>query len=287
MSPAVAPARCATVGGMTRSAPAAEPPAPRPRRRIVDLLIPLVVVVAVGKIAAALILVATHTPFLSARAIPAAVLVAHVGVFGGAAAFLAGAGRHDRRAVHLGLFFLLVAVSFSNGLVARLEGLSGGAAQVYQALLLAASRRVPAAVPVAVRPAFSPAASRRSRPSCRERGHRRGARRRRAAVRGQRLAGHSAGATGLDHSGIVVRRRHVRAGHSRRCRSVCGRPRMPTSVSGDGTASSSPVSPSASCRSRRKCSPRRPRRPTRPSSTCRRGGSWSGSCSIRCCCRFP
>ena len=29
------------------------------------------------------------------------------------------------------------------------------------------------------------------------------------------------------------------------------------------------------------------RRPMRPSSTCRRGGSWSGSCSIRCCCRFP
>ena len=120
---------------MTRSARAAEPPAPRPRRRIVDLLIPLVVVAAVAKIAVALVLVAAHAPFLSARAIPSVILVAHVGVFGGAAAFLAAAGRHDRRAVYLGMFFLLVAVSFSNGLVARLEGLPGGADQVYRALL--------------------------------------------------------------------------------------------------------------------------------------------------------
>ena len=70
-----------------------------------------------------------------------------------------------------------------------------------------------------------------------------------------------AGATGLGRAGHVVRRRPVRAGHSRRCRSVCGRPRVPTSASGAATASSSPASPSASCRSRPRCSPRRPRRP--------------------------
>jgi len=120
---------------MTRSALAAEPPTPRPRRSGLHLLTPLVVAAAAAKIAVAGALVAGHTGFLGARAIPAVVLVAHVAVFGGAAAFLATAGRRDRRAVHLGVFFLLVAVSFANGLIARLEGLPDGAAAVQRALL--------------------------------------------------------------------------------------------------------------------------------------------------------
>jgi hypothetical protein len=94
------------------------------------------ILVAVGmtKMLGALVLVATHVTYVRPAAIPAVVLLAHVAVFGGAAAFLA-AGRYDRRAVHLGVFFLLVAVSFSNGLTARLDGLPGVAALVQQALM--------------------------------------------------------------------------------------------------------------------------------------------------------
>ena len=56
-------------------------------------------------------------------------------VFGGAAAVLAWAGRHDRRAVHLGVFFLLVAVSFANGLITRMAPLTGGVDHLRQWLL--------------------------------------------------------------------------------------------------------------------------------------------------------
>jgi hypothetical protein len=122
---------------MTRSAPPAEPPAASHRRRGLDILTLAVVATAVVKIVAALGLLATHLEFLRPAVIPAAVLLAHVAVFGGVAAFLATAGRHDRRAVHLGVFFVLVAVSFSNGLIARLANLPPGAAQLQQALLAA------------------------------------------------------------------------------------------------------------------------------------------------------
>jgi hypothetical protein len=120
---------------MTRSAAAAEPSPPRLPRLGPQLLTPFIVAVAVGKIAIAVALVASRAEFLGARAIPGVVLFAHVAVFGGAAAFLATAGRRDRRAVHLAVFFLLVAVSFANGLVARLERLPAGADALQRALL--------------------------------------------------------------------------------------------------------------------------------------------------------
>ena len=77
----------------------------------------------------------THLGSLTPRAIHPIVLVANVIVFGGAAAVLAWTGRHDRRAVHLGVFFLLVAVSFANGLTTRLAPLAESADQLRLGLL--------------------------------------------------------------------------------------------------------------------------------------------------------
>ena len=107
----------------------------RPARRGLDALTLLLAAAARAEIVAALALVATHTEAMTPRAIHPIVLVAHELVFGGAAAFLAWAGRHDRRAVHLGAFFLLVAVSFANGLITRLAPLSGAADHLRQGLL--------------------------------------------------------------------------------------------------------------------------------------------------------
>jgi hypothetical protein len=120
---------------MRRSASLAEQATPRRHWGSLDVLTVAVVATAVAKIAGALVLVALHLSYLKSAAIPAVVLCAHVATFGGAAGFLASAGRRDRRAVHLGVFFLLVAVSFSNGLTARAQGLPDGAAQLQEALL--------------------------------------------------------------------------------------------------------------------------------------------------------
>ncbi|MGD9902849.1 MAG: serine/threonine-protein kinase [Vicinamibacterales bacterium] len=121
---------------MTRSAVVAEPfPPALPPPPALQWLTRVVVAIAVAKIGVALAVIATHTGYAGTRAIPGLVLLAHVAVFGGAAAFLATAGRHDRRAVHLGVFFLLVAVSFANGLLARLEGLPAGAGALQAGLL--------------------------------------------------------------------------------------------------------------------------------------------------------
>ena len=51
---------------------------------------------------------------------PTSISVLNTVVFGGAAALLVFAGRHDRRAVHLGTFFLLVATSFAHPGIRRL-----------------------------------------------------------------------------------------------------------------------------------------------------------------------
>jgi hypothetical protein len=120
---------------MIRSAPPAEPPASPHRLSGLDILTLAVVAIAVAKIVVALGLIATHLAFLRPAVIPAVVLLAHVAVFGGVAAFLASAGRHDRRAVHLGVFFVLIAVSFSNGLTARLMDLPATAERLQRVLL--------------------------------------------------------------------------------------------------------------------------------------------------------
>jgi hypothetical protein len=129
---------CATVGGMSGPTAADEPGQPaaaQPGRRELDALTVLLVTAAGVKIVAALALVASHLGSMTARAIHPIVLVAHVLVFGGAAVFLAWAGRRDRRAVHLGVFFLLVAVSFANGLITRLVPLAGAADHLRLGLL--------------------------------------------------------------------------------------------------------------------------------------------------------
>ena len=198
---------------MARSAEPAEPAPNRPRRHNLDALTVLLVVVAAAKIAGALALVVTHLDALTPRAIHPIVLVAHVVVFGGAAAVLAWAGRNDRRAVQLGVFFLLVAVSFANGLITRLTPLDRRRGPPAPMAAGPASGRVPALVPVAVRAAVSAAAPRRSRPTRRAADDHRVAGGGRPALRRQRLEPRRAGGVRVGRARHVVRRGPVRAGH--------------------------------------------------------------------------
>ncbi|MDH4063552.1 MAG: serine/threonine protein kinase [Acidobacteriota bacterium] len=120
---------------MSRSAPLAEP-TDTPRWWLgLDAGTGLIAATAVAKILGCLVLAAAYQSYLASGLSASIVLLTHVGVFGGAAAFLAAAGARDRRAIHLGAFFLLVAVSFANGIVARLEDLPGSTERVRQALL--------------------------------------------------------------------------------------------------------------------------------------------------------
>ena len=100
-----------------------------------DAFSALILAISAAKIVGFLGLVVSHWSSLAAGPFPAVVSLTHIGVFGGAAFFLTAAGRRDLRAVHLGVFFVLVAVSFANGLVVRLEGLEGGARGLSLALL--------------------------------------------------------------------------------------------------------------------------------------------------------
>lgn len=107
----------------------------RRRGQRLDALTGLIAAAAVAKMLGCLALAATYRAFLQSSPFPGIVPVAHVAVFGGAAFFLMTSGGRDRRAVPLGVFFLLVAVSFANGLVARLDYLPGAADQVQRLLL--------------------------------------------------------------------------------------------------------------------------------------------------------
>lgn len=120
---------------MDRPEAPAEPAARLRGRRDRDPLLAFAVVVSVFKIAAGLALVAAYRSVLQPGEFSPIVSLAHVAVFAGAALFLAAAGARDRRALDLGAFFLLVAVSFANGLLFRLAGLEGLPREIQEGLL--------------------------------------------------------------------------------------------------------------------------------------------------------
>ena len=97
---------------MRRPAQPALPVATRRPKRGVDAWTRFVASAAVLKIVGCVALTATQETGLGVTPFPEIVPVAHVAVFGGAGFFLAAGGR-DRRAIHLGIYFLLVAISFA------------------------------------------------------------------------------------------------------------------------------------------------------------------------------
>ncbi|MBK5257212.1 MAG: serine/threonine protein kinase [Vicinamibacteria bacterium] len=114
-----------------RAEPAATPEWWRGRGALLDVIVALALI----KVFACMAMVVIYRSLLAPGTFPALVPAAHVAVFAGAALFLATVGSRDRRALHLGAFFLLVAVSFANGLVHRLTGLEPTPQRVQEALL--------------------------------------------------------------------------------------------------------------------------------------------------------
>jgi hypothetical protein len=100
-----------------------------------DWLMVFVAAASVFKILTSLTLAGVFRESLRDGTFPAVVPIAHILVFSGAALFLATAGSRDRRALHLGSFFLLIAVAFSNGMLVRVAGLEAWPQRIQAAML--------------------------------------------------------------------------------------------------------------------------------------------------------